>query len=109
MYLHECVEARRVQTDQRWDAGVGAGDGKPGSSARVWRSLDVDQLADVEPVERGQRDTTNEEECRDGRSGPHDQPPPETRYGGFEYFPHPRGVLNPAIAIMHYSTAIHYR
>jgi hypothetical protein len=38
------VEARRVRTDKRWDADVGAGGGKPGSVARVWRSLDVDNI-----------------------------------------------------------------
>jgi hypothetical protein len=32
-----------VRTDQRWDAGVRAGDGQPGRSARVWRSLAVVQ------------------------------------------------------------------
>jgi hypothetical protein len=32
MYLQECVVARRVRTDQRWDAGFGAGAGKPGSN-----------------------------------------------------------------------------
>jgi hypothetical protein len=58
-----------VRTDWRWDAGVGAGGGKPGSNARVWRSLDVDRLVDVEPAERGQHDTNNEEDCRDWRSG----------------------------------------
>jgi hypothetical protein len=42
LYLQECVEARRVRTDQRWDAGVGDGGGKHGCSARVRRSLDVD-------------------------------------------------------------------
>jgi hypothetical protein len=63
------VEARRVRTDQRWDAGVGASGGKPGSGVRVWRSLDVDQHDDVEPAERGRHDTINEEDCRDKRSG----------------------------------------
>jgi hypothetical protein len=58
-----------VRTGQLWDAGVGAGDGKPVSIARVWRSLDVDQHADVEPAIRGQRDNNNEHDCRDGRSG----------------------------------------
>jgi hypothetical protein len=72
------VVSRRVRTDQRWDAGVGASSGKPRSIARVWRSLDV------ETTERGQHDTGSEEDCRDGRSGevrqrgvPEDQPPPE--------------------------------
>jgi hypothetical protein len=35
--------ARRVRPDQRWDKGVGGGDGPPGSTARRGRSLDVDQ------------------------------------------------------------------
>jgi hypothetical protein len=48
MYLHKCVEARRILTDQRWDAGVGA---SGGSVVTVWRSLDVDQHVDVEPAE----------------------------------------------------------
>jgi hypothetical protein len=78
------VVASRVRTDKRWDADVGDGGGKPGSNARVWRSLDVDQPLDVEPPERGRHDTINEEDYRDGRSGevwrrgaPEDQPPPE--------------------------------
>jgi hypothetical protein len=33
----------RVRTDPRWNAGEGAGAGKPESNAKVWRSLDVDQ------------------------------------------------------------------
>jgi hypothetical protein len=84
MCLHECVVARSVDTDRRWDAGVGDGGGKPGSGARVWRSLDVDQLANVEPAERRPHDMNSEEDCRDGRSGEvrrmgvhEDQPPPE--------------------------------
>jgi hypothetical protein len=84
MYLQKCVVARGVRTDQRWDAGVGAGGGKPASSARVWRSLDVDEHVDVEPAERGQHDTRSEEDCSDGRSGevwprgaPQYQPPRE--------------------------------
>jgi hypothetical protein len=54
------------------------------ANARVWRSLDVDQLVDVEPAERAQHDTTNEENSRDKRSNevwrrgdPRDEPPPE--------------------------------
>jgi hypothetical protein len=35
--------AGRVRPDQRWDAGVGAGGGKPGSSAWKGRLLAVDQ------------------------------------------------------------------
>jgi hypothetical protein len=83
LYLHECVVPRRARTDKRWDAGVGAGGGKPGRNARVRLSLDVDPHAEVEPAKRGQHDTGNEE-YRDGRSGeiwrrdvPQDQPPPE--------------------------------
>jgi hypothetical protein len=34
--------ARRVRPDQRWDAGVGACDGKPGSNAMQDCSLAVD-------------------------------------------------------------------
>jgi hypothetical protein len=52
MHLHECVVERRVRTDKRWDVDVGGGGGKPGSNAKVWRSLDVDQYADVELAER---------------------------------------------------------
>jgi hypothetical protein len=69
IYSQECVEARRVWADQRWDAGVGACGLKPGSNASVWRSLDEAQHADVEPAERGQHDTKSDEERRDGRSG----------------------------------------
>jgi hypothetical protein len=47
LYLLKCVEAKRARTNNRWDAGVRAGGGKPGSSARVWRSLDVDLHDDV--------------------------------------------------------------
>jgi hypothetical protein len=74
----------RVRTDQRWDAGVRDGCGKPGSNAWVWRSLDVGQHVDVEPAERGQHDTSNEKDYSDVRSGeiwrrgdPQDQPPLE--------------------------------
>jgi hypothetical protein len=35
--------ARRVRADQRWEAGVGAGGCKPGSSAMKGRSLAADQ------------------------------------------------------------------
>jgi hypothetical protein len=52
MYFQECVVARRARTDQRWDEGVGAGGGKPGSNARVLRALDVDHHDGIEPVER---------------------------------------------------------
>jgi hypothetical protein len=53
MYLQEYVEARMVRTDQRRVEDVGARGGKPGSNPRVWRSLDVDKYADVDPAERG--------------------------------------------------------
>jgi hypothetical protein len=39
----KCLMARRIRPDQRWDAGVGAGGGQPGRSARKGRSLAVDQ------------------------------------------------------------------
>jgi hypothetical protein len=78
------VRARRVRTDQRWDASVGACGEKLGSIARVWRSLDVNYLVDVDPAEMGPHDTSNEEDYRDGRSGEvwrrrvrEDQPPRE--------------------------------
>jgi hypothetical protein len=45
--------ARKVRTDQRWDAGVGTGGGQPGSSAREGRSLHVDRHVDVELIQRG--------------------------------------------------------
>jgi hypothetical protein len=100
MHLHECVVARRVRKDQRWNAGVGACGGNPGSNARVWRSLDVHQHPDAEPAERGQHDTTSEEDCRDGRSGEvwqrgvrEDQPPPETPVRRVEIISAPRGLL----------------
>jgi hypothetical protein len=85
MYLHECVMERGGRTDKRWAEGVGASGGKPGSNARVRRSLDIDQRGDVELAERGHHDNNNEEECHVGRSGevqrrgdPQDQPPLET-------------------------------
>jgi hypothetical protein len=70
MYLRECVDARRVRTHHRCDAGVEVGGEKPGSNARIgWRSFDVNQLVGVEAAERGEHDNDNEEGCRDGRSG----------------------------------------
>jgi hypothetical protein len=42
MDLHERMKAKRLRTDQRWDAGVGAGDGQPGNTAKEGLSLDVD-------------------------------------------------------------------
>jgi hypothetical protein len=51
--LQECVDARRERIDQWWDAGVEDGGRQPGSNARVWRSLDVDKLADVKPAQKG--------------------------------------------------------
>jgi hypothetical protein len=69
MNLKECVAARTVRTDERWDAGIlGVRGGKPGSIARAWHSLDVDDYAYVEPGERGHHDTSIDEGCRDGRS-----------------------------------------
>jgi hypothetical protein len=41
--LHKRLMARRVRPDQRWEAGVGAGGGQPGSSARKGRSLALNQ------------------------------------------------------------------
>jgi hypothetical protein len=38
-----CFLARSVLADQRWDAGVGASGGQPGSNVTVGCSLDVDQ------------------------------------------------------------------
>jgi hypothetical protein len=69
IYLHVFVEARRAREDQRWDASIEASGGKPGSIAIVWRSLNLDQHADVEPAESGHHGTSSEEDCRDGRSG----------------------------------------
>jgi hypothetical protein len=78
------VAARRIRTDPRWDVGVGAGGRKPGSKCRLWRSLDVDNYAEVEPAERWKHENNSEEDYRDGRSGNvrrrgvlKDQPPPE--------------------------------
>jgi hypothetical protein len=51
--------ARRVRTDQRWGAGIGAGGGQPGSIAWEGRSLLVDQHVDVEVTKGGQNDTNN--------------------------------------------------
>jgi hypothetical protein len=59
----------RVRRDQRWVVGIGAGAGKPGSSARVRRSLNVDKLADVEPAAKRQHNHSSEDYYRDGRSG----------------------------------------
>jgi hypothetical protein len=70
LYLQECVEARsRVRTGQRWDADVRVDGGKPGSSTRVWRLLDVDKHVDDEAAERGHHDTPDEKDSRDGSSG----------------------------------------
>jgi hypothetical protein len=49
--------ATRVRTDKRWDAGVGARGGLPGSTAREWRSLTVDQkriLPSLKTVKRSE-------------------------------------------------------
>jgi hypothetical protein len=43
LVLRQRLMARRVRPDQRWEAGVGAGGGQPGSGARRGRSLAVDQ------------------------------------------------------------------
>jgi hypothetical protein len=62
--------AKRLRTDQPWDAVVGASGGKPGSVARVYgaRSTSNNLLsADVEPAKRGQHDSINEDDCRYGR------------------------------------------
>jgi hypothetical protein len=110
------VEERRVRTDQRWDAGVGVGGGKPGINALVCRSLDVDHHVDVEPVERGQH-SNNEENSRDGRSGEVSRrrsssgslaagKPGTERLNNFRT---PAVYVDPAIATMRYSTATHYR
>jgi hypothetical protein len=84
LYRHERVVAKGGRTDQRWDAGVGVGGRKPGSSARVWRSLDADKPPKVEPTERGQHDNCSKEDCSNGmssedrrRSDPQDEPPLE--------------------------------
>jgi hypothetical protein len=42
MLTKKQIWRRKVHTDQRWDEGVGAGGGQPGSSSRVWRSLSAD-------------------------------------------------------------------
>jgi hypothetical protein len=81
-----------VRTDQRWVEGVGASNGKLGSGARVWRSLDVVQHAYAEPAERGKHDNNNEEDFRVGSSGEvwrrsdsQDLPRRQrTQYGAFE-------------------------
>jgi hypothetical protein len=41
----KCFWARRVRTDQRWDAGVEVGGRHPESNTREGRSLDVDQYS----------------------------------------------------------------
>jgi hypothetical protein len=71
-----------VRTNQRWDAGVGAGGGNPGRIARVWPSLDINMLVDVEPAERGQHDTIRRivatgGAARFGNGGPKGEQPPE--------------------------------
>jgi hypothetical protein len=47
------VLEKRVWTDQRWVEGVVVGGGQPGSDAKEWRSLLVDQFLDVEPIHGG--------------------------------------------------------
>jgi hypothetical protein len=89
---------RGIRTDQRWDAGVGARGGKPGSGTRVWHPLDVDQHATVEPAERGKHDTSSEEDCRDGRSGE-----------GLNHLCSHASFLDPAIATTRYFPATHCR
>jgi hypothetical protein len=54
---HERLMARRVRPNQRWDAGVGAGGGQSGSSARKGRSLAVDQPCASQTFPGGRQDT----------------------------------------------------
>jgi hypothetical protein len=49
--------------------GVAIGGGQPGSSAIEGRLLLDDHHVDVEPTQRGQPDTNNEEDYCDGRIG----------------------------------------
>jgi hypothetical protein len=55
----ECVVVRRVRPDQRWDTGVGAGDGQPGSGAMEGRSLAINRprACRVFPGGEARRDT----------------------------------------------------
>jgi hypothetical protein len=82
---HKRLIARRVRPEQRWEAGVGAGGGQPGSSARKGRSLAIDQpcASRTFPGDEARQGT-----CRwlvagggaamgDG-GDPRDQPPPES-------------------------------
>jgi hypothetical protein len=80
------VLARRVRTDQRWDAGVGAGGGHPGSCAREGRSVNVGQRSRgrTYPSRGVGLDTIHEKNSRGERSGTVWRPPPEKiMYGGF--------------------------
>jgi hypothetical protein len=52
--LHERLMAGRVRPDQRWEAGVGAGSGQPGSSAMKERSLAADQPCASRNFPRGE-------------------------------------------------------
>jgi hypothetical protein len=63
--------ARRVRTDQRWDAGVKDGGGQPGSNAKERRSLDVDKRSWGRgyPSMGLELDTSSEEDNRGEKSG----------------------------------------
>jgi hypothetical protein len=52
--LRQRLMARRVRPDQLWEAGVGAGGGQPGSSAKKGRSLAVDQPCASRTLPRGE-------------------------------------------------------
>jgi hypothetical protein len=82
---HERVVARRVRPDQRWDAGVGARDGQPGSNAMTGRSLAVDRPCACRafPGIEARHDTyrwlvASGAAAKRGGGNPYDQPPPES-------------------------------
>jgi hypothetical protein len=69
----KCFWRRRVRTDQRWDAGVGAGGGQPGSIARARRSLATDQPYEIR-VSHGGNTAIRLEVVQDqGRSQPEER------------------------------------
>jgi hypothetical protein len=111
-----CGCEQGLWTDQRWDASVGVGGGKPGSTATAWHSLDVDHpLTSSRPKggsTKQQRGGLSRREERRGMTavcfwGQAAAGKPGTEC--LNNFRNPTASLDLAIATGHYSLASHYR